>query len=493
MAVCARAVERGRDGANASAAGTRSAGAKSANRSAPSAGLPEIHAAGSGATGPARQFHAAGVRRRHHRLRLHQFPQEGETQSRRVRGQSARDHVRCKRRIARCERAAGRRFRRPIRAAIAPGVAMPLTISPYQTPRPPPAPSRRRPAAPPVEIGPIRKLPPKRKAHTEPDDPYAPLGVHAGAFTLFPAIELIGGYDTNPSRANGGSTAASLYTVAPELQVQSNWSRHELKADLRGSYTGYSPDTTPTLSRPNFNGKVDGRVDVTKDTRIDLGTRLLVSTDNPGSPNMRPMSPSCRSSPPIGGSAGLGQSFNRFDLPVKADAERTIYQNSTLTDGTIASNDDRNYNQIRRHAARQLRIVARRDAIRRAYRRHPRARSQCRFFRLSAQFQRALPAPRHDLRIGDAGSPAMSASAIRGAPTQTRASMRIGGLIGNASLIWTADALTTVKFTAASTVGEFDDSRRVWHSLSRRRPAGRSLPAALADRHGQVGLRGRRL
>ncbi len=50
---------------------------------------------------------------------------------------------------------------------------------------------------------------------------------------------------------------------------------------------GYSPDETPTLNRPYFNGKVGGRIDVTHDTRIDLNGRVLVSTDNPGSPNLQ--------------------------------------------------------------------------------------------------------------------------------------------------------------------------------------------------------------
>ena len=48
------------------------------------------------------------------------------------------------------------------------------------------------------------------------------------------------------------------------------------------------------------------------------------------------------------------------------------------------------------------------------------------------------------------------------------------GLIGDASLIWTADALTTVKLTATSTVGEFDRPRRVRHFLSQT-PACRSI------------------
>ncbi|MGA2568584.1 MAG: outer membrane beta-barrel protein, partial [Pseudolabrys sp.] len=165
--------------------------------------------------------------------------------------------------------------------AIAPGVAAPYVVPRYQTPPPDTDAFAAAPGTPPVELGPIGKLPPTRKAHTEPDDPYAPLGLRAGAFDLFPAVELIGGYDTNPGRVAGGAGAA-VYIVAPELRAQSDWSRHELKVDLRGSYTDYSPDETPTLSRPYFNGKVDGRIDATRDTHIDLDTRLLISTDNPG-------------------------------------------------------------------------------------------------------------------------------------------------------------------------------------------------------------------
>ena len=231
--------------------------------------------------------------------------------------------------------------------AIAPGLPQPETVSPYQKPaadaayaQAPAAP----PGSPPVEIGPIRKLPPKRKAHTEPPDPYAQLGIRAGAFDLYPALELIGGYATNPG-AEPSPRGAAQYTIAPELRAQSNWSRHELKADLRGSYTGYSPDESPTLSRPYFNGKVDGRIDVRDTTHIDLGSRVLVSTDNPGSPNL----PAGLSKLPVfvtyGGNAGIAQRFNRFELTAKGDAQRTAYQDSQLTDGTTSSNKDRNYNQ----------------------------------------------------------------------------------------------------------------------------------------------------
>jgi hypothetical protein len=337
---------------------------------------------------------------------------------------------------------------------MAPGLPASTTTSRYQKP---PADSAggafaQAPGTPPVELGPIRQAPKKHKAHTEPDDPYAPLGVHAGGFTLFPAIELIGGYDTNPSRVPGGR-GASLYTVAPEMQAQSNWSRHELKADLRGSYTGYSPDETPTLSRPNVNGKVDGRIDVTHDTRIDLGSRVLVSTDNPGSPNLQAGLAKLPIFTTFGGSAGIGQTFNRFDLAIKGDAERTFYQNSSLTDGTTASNADRQYNQYG-------------GTVRGAYELSPGMKpyaevgADTRVHDLNSDFfgyqrdSKGLTGlvgstfKLTNLLTGDFGI---------GYAQRTYQDTRldsIKGLIGNASLIWTANALTAVKLTAKSAVGE---------------------------------------
>ena len=338
--------------------------------------------------------------------------------------------------------------------AAAPWLPAPITVSPYQKP---PADSAggafaQASGTPPVELGPIRQMPKKRKAHTEPDDPYAPIGMRAGAFTLYPAVELIAGYDRNPGRMPGGS-GASLYTVAPELLVQSNWSRHELKADLRGSYTGYSPDETPTLSRPYFNGKVDGRIDVTHDTRIDLNGRLLVSTDNPGSPNLQANIAKLPVFTTVGGSAGLVKQFNRLDLSIKGDVERTAYQASSLTDGTIASNDDRDYNQYG-------------GTLRAAYELSPGVKPYIEF---------GADTRMHDLNTdffgyqrdskgltGLVGSTFKLTNLLTGdigigygkRTYQDPRLDQISGLIGNASLIWTANALTTVKLTGTSTVSE---------------------------------------
>jgi hypothetical protein len=341
--------------------------------------------------------------------------------------------------------------------AIAPGTAQPLTISPTSAPQKPAnnafaqAPAAP-PGSPPVEIGPIRKPPPKRKAHSELPDEYAQLGIRAGAFDLYPALELIGGYATNPG-ASPDPKGASLYTVAPELRAQSNWSRHELKADLRGSYTGYSPDETPTLSRPYFNGKVDGRIDVHDTTRINLGSRVLVSTDNPGSPNLQAGLSKLPVFITYGGNAGVTQHFNRFELTTKADAERTAYQDSQLTDGSTASNQDRNYNQYG-------------TTLRGGYELTP---------GVTPFVEVGTDTRVHDLSTDTSGYQRNSKGYVANVGTTFELSRlltgevsvgyltrtyddprfdRLKGLIGSASLVWTLDALNTVKFTASSTLGE---------------------------------------
>jgi hypothetical protein len=334
-------------------------------------------------------------------------------------------------------------------------VPQPVAESPYRKPANPGGGADASAQAadnPPPPAGPIRKLPPKRKAHVEPEDPYAPLGIRAGSFDLFPAVELSGGYNTNAGQSTNPQGAA-FYTVAPELRLQSNWSRHELKAELRGSYSGYSPDETPSLSRPNFNGRVDGRIDVTRDTRIELNTRALVSTDSPNSPNLQAGLAKLPVFVTFGGGAGVSQRFNRVDLSLKGDVQRTAYQDSTLTDGSTASNQDRNYNQYG-------------GTLRGSYELSPAVKP---FVEIGAD-QRV-----HDLNTdffgyrrdskgltGSLGSTfevtrVLTGDISAGYVQRTYEDPRLSdlaGLIGSASLAWTASALTTVKLTAASSIGE---------------------------------------
>jgi hypothetical protein len=184
--------------------------------------------------------------------------------------------------------------------------------------------------------------------HTLPigaGDPYEALGIKAGSFLILPAVEVSGGYDNNPQHVPGGPGSV-YYVVAPELHVRSDWATNSLTADIAGSYSWYGNQSfQPSLDRPFLNGKVDGRLDVTRDTHILLEGRTTVSTDNPGSPNIAAGLAKLPIDTTVGGTFGVDQQFSRFDVTAKGTVDRSIYQNSELTDGESVSNAYRNFDQ----------------------------------------------------------------------------------------------------------------------------------------------------
>jgi hypothetical protein len=218
----------------------------------------------------------------------------------------------------------------------------------------PPSESANKTPLAPAMAGTVVGQPPRKRLKVD-DDPFGAVGDYAGGFLVKGAVELSGGYDTNPGRTFVPK-GSPFYVVAPEFLAVSDWERHALVADLRGSFTGYGntfpPPTDGTISsaptnvdRPDFNGHVDGRLDVSRDTRLTAEVRLRVATDNPGSPNIQAGLAKYPIYTTLGGTFGFDQSFNRLDIAAGGTIDRTVYTESKLTDGTSTTNDDRNFNQ----------------------------------------------------------------------------------------------------------------------------------------------------
>ena len=289
------------------------------------------------------------------------------------------------------------------------------------------------------------------------DDALAPLGARVGSFLFRPALEVSGGFDTNPTHTMGGKSS-SLVVVAPELQVRSDWSRHALNADIRGSYTAYGRSfgdsgTPVSLDRPNLDARVNGRLDVTATSRVEGEGRVLESTDNPGSPNIQAGLSRLPVVTTAGATLGYSQRFNRFEATVKGSIDRSVYEQSHLTDGSTDSNDDRNVNQYA-------------GALRGSYEVTP---------GVKPFVEAGLDTRVHDLPIDRTGTQRDSTGAVARLGTTfeitriltgelsggylTRSYKdpllpSLGGLIFDASLIWTASALTVATLTAKSSVDE---------------------------------------
>lgn len=248
----------------------------------------------------------------------------------------------------------GQKPKRPVGPASPVPPATPeRTLGPPRIAPPPSETAHKTPVAP-AMAGNVPGQPLRRRLKLD-EDPFGAVGDYAGSFLIKGGLELSTGYDTNPARLNK-PVGSPVYVVAPDLLVMSDWERHAVVADLRGSFSGYTNNMPATIDgfaspspveidRPDFTGHVDGRLDVDRDFKLTSQLRLRLATDNPGSPNVQSGLQKYPVYAAYGTTIGFDQTFNRFQVAAGATVDRTAYTDSKLTDGSVFSNNDRDFNQ----------------------------------------------------------------------------------------------------------------------------------------------------
>ena len=327
---------------------------------------------------------------------------------------------------------------------------------------PPPSETAHKAPIAPAMAGTVIGQPPRKRLRPD-DDCFDAVGDYAGPFLVKAAVEVSGGYDSNPARLQN-PRGSPLYVVAPEFLAVTDWDRHAVVADLRGSFTGYgmrlpaqidgAVNSAPTdLDRPDFTGHVDGRLDVSRDLRLTAQTRLRIATDNPGSPNIQAGLARYPLFAAYGATLGVDQSFNRLQLSAGAMLDRTAYQQSKLTDGTFSSNDDRNFNQygaVGRLSYDLLPGVKPFAEIQGDTRVHDSARDRSGHLRDSSGGYAKAGSSFELTRL-------LTGELSIGYATRTYVDPRLNrleGLLTTASLVWVATPLTTAKFLSDTQVAE---------------------------------------
>lgn len=285
-------------------------------------------------------------------------------------------------------------------------------------------------------------------------DPFAPTGIRFGSFVVTPTLDATVGYDSNPRRLPSGGSGSLFTQSYGEVQARSDWSRHELTARLRGTYAAYASD--PGVNRPELNGVVTGRLDVTRDTRLEGEARYLLNTNSPGSSNLPSAPAGLRNLPLIhqyGATAGVVQDIGRLQLSLRGTVDRYTYNDAVTNAGTVLPQGERDYNAL---GAR----------LRASYELTP---------GLRPFVEAAIDQRRFDTLVSSGGTLQGSTAMTYRVGTTFELTRLLTGEISagylvrdnldptfgdvavpvfDASLVWTATALTTLRFTAKSTIDE---------------------------------------
>ena len=193
------------------------------------------------------------------------------------------------------------------------------------------------------------------------------------------------------------------YLFSPELTVRSDWERHALNFDIHGAYLGYGstffPNSPVWLNRPGLDSRVNARIDVDTHDHFDLEGRLLLATDNPGSPNIQA---GLETLPIVAHRRGDARLYSRVQ-PVRSHGERHYrpqHLAAIVPDRRHLFEQRRpQFRPVWRLAARQLRSAARRQAVLRGRRRRTRPRHPDRQHRRHARFRRPDLQGRHQLPV----------------------------------------------------------------------------------------------
>ncbi|MDE2577512.1 MAG: outer membrane beta-barrel protein [Hyphomicrobiales bacterium] len=201
---------------------------------------------------------------------------------------------------------------------------------------------------PPTGVAEAPLLPAPRRTKVD-ENPYEPTGLDVIGLRLKPYAEVDTGYDSNPNRVQHPAKGAAFLRAEGGAAFQSDWNNHALSGDLRGGYTDYFG--VSAANRPDGKGSIAGRIDVTRDTKIDVGGQFSIDTIRQGSPELQPGSSTAVSTNrPVtwtaGAYLGVTQKFNRLEASLRGGYDRTETGDAHFSDGTTQLLSMDNYSTL---------------------------------------------------------------------------------------------------------------------------------------------------
>ncbi len=352
---------------------------------------------------------------------------------------------------------------RPLRGAAALAARAPQRtgVSPNTppSPAPNPAPSARDllyPLLPGPTFAaipfPVRNSPP---ALAEADA-FAPTGVRVGDLRLLPFVEGSTGFQTNPNQVQAGVRSSAEFRVDAGTAIESDFANHSLTGNVRGGYSLFPSNSN--ANRPDVSAVLDGRIDVTRDTKINTEARLVVVTQTPGSPLLAVPNSVFITGRPLITSEGATLGALAPVRPGQPRPARHLRPHAVRRRHPVRRLDlplqPGQLQRLRRGRASLLRADAGYRPLRRDGVRRPRPRQRRRPFRLSPRLARHPRSRRLEPSSSSAISPERCPPATPTGTTTIRACPTSTARRSMARVIYAFSPLTTITLRANTTLSE---------------------------------------
>lgn len=165
---------------------------------------------------------------------------------------------------------------------------------------------------------------------------YDPIGIRLGDFILHSGIAAGGRYSDNVYATTRNTVSDYLYTVRPDLSIQSDFVRHGLGANVFAEKGIYRHESNEDYT--DYKAQLNGRLDITGQTSLPLMISYAKEHIRRGSPDERAgLEPTIYNL--LESTAGLIHQGRALTIKVISAVRDYAYENTRALFGTIDNSD----------------------------------------------------------------------------------------------------------------------------------------------------------
>ncbi len=161
------------------------------------------------------------------------------------------------------------------------------------------------------------------------ENPYDPLGLRIGTFTVFPVLEIGAGVSIKNSKATG-TDASALLRLRPSFRAVSDWSRHQLTLTGETRLDYETGSNAALATEGGLGGAL--RLDVRRGTSLDLEANYTASKADTADAALEHN---------LTSSVALTHDLGGIETRLRAAATRRVFGDVELAGGGTEDNADR--------------------------------------------------------------------------------------------------------------------------------------------------------
>jgi hypothetical protein len=185
---------------------------------------------------------------------------------------------------------------------------------------------------------------PALRRRRETVDPYAAQGLSAGAFRLFPSLELSSELSTNPRRSLPRSGVDLGLRLRPELRFESDWVRHSLTGSVAIEAETFLENEDLRSVAGNLEAGL--RLDVRRTTTADITWSYDATSTAIGDSELPATATGSRLDHQLAGSVAVTHDFGSLEGRFRLGASHRWFGEVELSGGGNEDNSDRNVTEL---------------------------------------------------------------------------------------------------------------------------------------------------